>query len=100
MSDLYNFLQHLVITFTLETMCGSKLLELYTTIVNDICCFQSALPQFFRFYPSFLMPRGFSAQERLLDGIKMWHEFALQHSDCSKTGPEDTCGSRIGTASS
>ncbi|KAK3332568.1 cytochrome P450 [Cercophora scortea] len=87
--DLYAFLQRVMMSSTVETIAGSKLLELYPGLVDDLSQFESDVPKFLRLLPRWLMPEAFRVQQRLLEGIKAWHAYGHQHSDCNRLGPDD-----------
>ncbi|KAK3682774.1 cytochrome P450 [Podospora appendiculata] len=87
--DLYTFLQRITIGSTVEAIAGSKLLELYPGLVDDLPRFQSYVPKFLQLLPRWLIPEAFRVRDRLLGGIKAWHVHAHQHSDCNRLGPDD-----------
>ncbi|KAI1205125.1 cytochrome P450 [Annulohypoxylon truncatum] len=58
-------------------------------MVEDLLVFQSHVPDFFSPFPSWFYPKAYRVRARIIDGIKRWHKYANEHSDCSKIGPED-----------
>ncbi|OTA63679.1 cytochrome P450 [Hypoxylon sp. EC38] len=87
--DMYQFIQTQATRAAVETIMGSKLLEMSPTLIEDFWEFDSAVPWFLRGFPRWLMPSPYKARERLHDSIKKWHAYAHAHSDCSKTGNDD-----------
>lgn len=87
--DLYTFVQHAAVGSITEALCGTALLEIYPQFVEDLLVFQSRIPDFASLLPSWLIPEAIQVRKRLLDGIKRWHQFASEHSDFTKVGPED-----------
>lgn len=86
--DLFVFLQT-VIRANIETLLGSKILELNPDFVQDFCRAKDYAPGFFRGLPRCLIPEGFKARERVIEGIEKWHKYALAHGDHTNTGPEE-----------
>lgn len=87
--DLYTFLQNLVFRTAVETLMGSKVLEMNPRLVDDFWIFDSNIPWFSRGLPRWFMPSAYQARDRLLEGIKEWHAYAHTSSDCTKIGDED-----------
>ncbi|OCL10073.1 cytochrome P450 [Glonium stellatum] len=87
--DLYNFLQMEVSRAAIESMMGSKILELNPTLVEDFWNFDSNVPNYIRGFPRWIIPSAYKARDRLLASVKKWHAYAHEHSDCSKLGPDD-----------
>ncbi|KAF2197033.1 cytochrome P450, partial [Delitschia confertaspora ATCC 74209] len=89
MPDLYNFLQRNVTRAAIESIMGSKILEMNPTLVEDFWNFDNCVPKFLRGLPRWLIPSAYKNRDNLLRNIKKWHEYAHKHSDCTKTGIED-----------
>jgi hypothetical protein len=89
MPDFYALVSDLLTRTSIEALAGSKLLELYPNIAKDLAVFNSHMPWFLYLTPRWLMPSAFRARDRLLKGIKEWHAYAHQHSDCNKVESED-----------
>lgn len=87
--DLYGFLQQHVFRSAVETLMGSKILELNPNLNEDFWTFDRGVLFFLRCLPRWLIPKAYRARDRLLAGIKKWHAYAQGHSDCSKLGPDD-----------
>ncbi|KAI1451393.1 cytochrome P450 [Annulohypoxylon moriforme] len=87
--DLYTFLQNFTVGANIEALAGSKVLEIYPQLTEDLLIFQSHIPDYFSPLPRWFFPGAYKARRRILEGIKRWHEYANKHSDCSKTGPDD-----------
>lgn len=87
--DLYRFLQEHVSSSAIETLMGSKILELNPTLVEDFWTFDRNVPLFLRCLPRWMIPRAYRSRERLLASIKKWHAYAHEHSDCTNTSRED-----------
>jgi hypothetical protein len=86
--DLYKFLQMNVTRSALESLMGSKILEMHPTLVEDFWTFDNNVPRFLRCMPRWLIPSAYRNRDRLLRMIKEWHAYAHLHSDCSDLGSE------------
>lgn len=87
--DLYRFLQMEVSRASIETMCGSHIFRINPNLVEDFWTFESQVPTLVCGLPEWMTPKACKVRRKLLDGIKAWHAFAHEHSDCSKIQPED-----------
>lgn len=87
--DLYSFLQEYVSSAAIESLMGSEILRLNPDIVRDLWTFDANVPKFLKHLPEWLIPSAYRSRRRLLSAIKRWHAHANEHSDCSKTGPQD-----------
>ena len=87
--DLYAFLQVEVFRAAVESMFGTWILSLNPTLVKDFWEFDRNVPLLYKGVPRWLCPSAYKARDRLISGIKEWHKFAHEHSDCTKVGPED-----------
>lgn len=83
--DFFDFLQ-IVIRANIETLLGSKILELNPTLVQDFCDAKTYAPDYFRGWPRWLIPRAFQARDRVINGIEKWHKYALEHGDYTNIG--------------
>ncbi|KAK0630533.1 cytochrome P450 [Bombardia bombarda] len=88
-ADLFHFLQTNVAPAVIETMMGSKLLEMSPNLIRDFWAFDSNLPKLMRCFPRWLIPAAFRARDGLKDSIKAWHAYGNAQSDCSKIESED-----------
>ena len=89
LSDLWPFIQNLVFSAATETMCGSFLLSLNPTLTKDFWAFDQKVPLLMKGLPRWLVPGAYNRRDKVLSSIKRWHAFANEHSDVSKTGPND-----------
>ena len=87
--DLYTFLQYEVFSAAIEALCGKYLLTQNPGFVDDFWEFDRSVPTLFKGLPRWLTPKPYKVRQRLLDAIKDWHRYAREHSDFTKTGPED-----------
>lgn len=87
--DLYRFLQLTVTHSSIETVYGSKLLELNPTFVEDFWEFEANAPNFLHAMPRWLIPRAYRVREKLINAFVKSHAYANSHFDCSKIGPEE-----------
>ncbi|KAK4208221.1 cytochrome P450 [Rhypophila decipiens] len=71
--DLYAFLQDTVAASSIETVLGSKILELNPNLVEDLWQFQAGVPKLLRLYPRWLVPQVYAARDRLINSIRSWH---------------------------
>lgn len=88
--DLYSFLQNHVSTAAVESLMGSEILRLNPDIVQDLWTFDANVPKFLKHLPEWLIPSAYISRRKLLSAIKKWHAHANEHSDCNKTGPQDS----------
>lgn len=89
MPDLYHFLQMNVSRSAIESIMGSKILEMHPTLVEDFWTFDRNVPKFLRCMPRWLIPSAYRNRDTLLQKIKEWHAYAHEHSDCKRLGPGD-----------
>ena len=87
--DLFAFLQDHVSRSAIESIMGSKILELNPDLIENFWTFDNNVPLFLRCIPRLFMPRAYRARDRILASIKKWHAYGNKHSDCSKIGPDD-----------
>ena len=87
--DLYAFVQDTVFKAAVEALCGSYLLSMSPTFVEDFWEFTSAVPILITGIPRWLSPRPYRTRDRLLDAVRKWHKYAHEHSDCTKIGAND-----------
>ena len=88
-SDLYAFFQDEVFRAAVEALCGPHLLSKTPAFVEDFWQFVADVPTLIKGLPWFLAPRTYRTRQRLLNAIKSWHKYAIEHSDYSKIGPSD-----------
>lgn len=74
--DLFGFLQQIVSTAAIETMCSKSITRLSPNWVQDFWEFDRSLPYFLKGYPAWFAPRAWAARRRVLDGLKKWHAYA------------------------
>ncbi|KAL8767482.1 MAG: hypothetical protein Q9194_005978 [Teloschistes cf. exilis] len=89
MPDLFTFLQHEVFSAAVESLTETYLLNQFPGFVDDFWEFDRSVPTMIKGLPHWLAPRPYKVRQRLLDAVKSWHKYARQHSDSSKTAPED-----------
>ena len=87
--DLYMFLQDEVFRAAVDALCGPHLLSQSPTFVKEFWQFVTDVPMLIKGLPRWMSPGPYCTRQRLLDAIKKWHNYAIEHSDFSKTGPND-----------
>ncbi|RYP41932.1 hypothetical protein DL767_000669 [Monosporascus sp. MG133] len=87
--DLHAFVQQAAIRPSVESLVGSEFFRLNPSFVEDLLVFQQYIPDFLHLLPRWFMPRAYRVRKRLLEGVKRWHQYAHEHYDCSRLGPED-----------
>ncbi len=87
--DLYSFLQDEVFRAAVESLCGPHLLSQSPTFVEDFWQFVTDVPTLIKGLPRWMSPAPYRTRQRLLDAVKKWHQYASEHSNFSKTGPND-----------
>ena len=67
------------------------LLSLNPTFVEDFREFDRSIsmPMFVMGFPRWLCPTAYKARDRVLQGLKNWHKFAHERSDCTELGSDD-----------
>ncbi|KAI8954547.1 cytochrome P450 [Xylaria longipes] len=88
-NDLYHFLQVQVARAAIETLMGSKILEMNPDLIEDFWRFDTNVPNFLRCFPRWMIPSAYRARERLIANIKQWHAYAHANTDCSKVEDDD-----------
>ena len=87
--DLWLFIQNTVFLASTESLCGSYLLSLNPTLSQDFWAFDRSIPTLLKGLPRWLSPGAYKSRDKMLSVIKKWHAFANEHSNFSKTGPND-----------
>jgi len=86
--DLFEFLKDVVFVGALNALYGPQLLKLNPTFVKDFWDYNAAIPTLMMGFPRWLTPGAYAARDRVLNGLKKWHRYALEHSDVKDTGPD------------
>lgn len=87
--DLYKFCQMTVSRANIEAMTGSKILKLNPNLVADFWDAKQFAPDYFRGWPRWLVPKAFSARDRVIEAIRKWHDYAFANGDYTNTGSQD-----------
>lgn len=87
--DLYAFLQNDVFRAAVEALCGRHLLRQSPTFAEDFWQLVGDVPTLIKGLPWWLAPRPYCTRQRLLSAVKSWHEYASEHSDFTRIGPND-----------
>ncbi|KAK4193507.1 cytochrome P450 [Podospora australis] len=87
--DLYRFLQLKISPASVETVFGSKLLDLHPSFMEDFWTFEVNSSRFLRGTPSWLAPGPYRARKNLIETLKSWQAHAAAHFDCTRTGPSE-----------
>lgn len=74
--DLNTFLRKEMLHAAVEALCGSKILEMAPTFVDDLWAYDDAFPIIFRKMPRLFAPRAYAARERLHEHMQNWHLWA------------------------
>lgn len=85
--DLYDFLQCLISSATVEALMGSKIFEINPNIIQDFWTFERGAPKFLRFIPRWLMSINYRARDRVFNTLKQLDELASLH--LSRLQPSD-----------
>ncbi|KAF2971352.1 hypothetical protein GQX73_g2174 [Xylaria multiplex] len=88
--DLYRFLQLMITHSSIETVFGTKLLELNPTFVEDFWEFETNAPQFLHAMPRWLIPSAFRVRDKLIKSFMRWHAYANSHYTISETNPDES----------
>lgn len=87
--DLYKFLQLTVTRSSIETIYGSKLLDLNPDFVEDFWEFEANAPKFLHALPRWFMARAYHVREKLIQAFERTHSYANEHVDCSRFSAEE-----------
>jgi hypothetical protein len=88
-ADLYKFLQHIITKANIESDQGEKLLELNPNFIEEFWQAKSNAYLYFFGWPRWLIPSAFAVRDRVIDAIKKWHAYGLDHGDYTSTGHND-----------
>ncbi|KAI1330299.1 cytochrome P450 [Xylariaceae sp. FL0255] len=87
--DLFQFIQSIIIGANIETLLGSKILEMNPNLVDDFCIAKKSVPEFLKGWPRWLALTGFRARDRVISALEKWHTYAQNNGDYSSTGDSD-----------
>lgn len=87
--DLWPFVQNKVFPAITEALCGSFILSLNPTLMDDFWAFDRSVPTLLKGLPLWFSPGAYKKRDKMLNNIKKWHAYANEHSDRSKTAPDD-----------
>lgn len=88
--DLYAFLQDKVFRAAVDALCGSLLLLQSPIFVEDFWQFVADVPTLIKGLPRWMSPGPYRARQRLLDAVKKWHKYAIEHSNFFKIDLNDS----------
>lgn len=88
--DLYVFWQDQVFEAALDALFGPHLLLLNPTFTRDFWAYIGCMSTLMMGLPKWMTPKSWRAREKVLEGIKTWHRYALTHADPFKKGEENT----------
>lgn len=87
--DLYQpFIRKICFKAGIVSLCGSKILEVIPTFVEDFWTFDYHVPTLFKEVPSWLAPNAFSARDTMKQNVQKWHDYAHAHYDVDE-GEDD-----------
>lgn len=81
--DLDAFLRKEMLHAAVEALCGTKLLEMAPTFVDDLWAYDAAFPAIFRKTPRLFAPGAYAARERVHEHVRVWHLWAAANFDWS-----------------
>lgn len=87
--DLYVFYQDKIFEAALSALFGPHLLRLNPTFTRDFWAYVEGMSTLMVGLPKWATPKSWKRREKVLEGIKKWHKYALEHTDLSKEGPKD-----------
>ncbi|KAI0195402.1 cytochrome P450 [Xylaria flabelliformis] len=88
LDDFYTWFVHKLFAASTVAIFGAHILKLNEGFVKDFWEYMESWPTYSKMLPKFLAPRAYRARQRVLDGIKKWHQFARQHSDYRNNSSE------------
>ncbi|KAI8623282.1 cytochrome P450 [Xylariaceae sp. FL1651] len=86
--DFFTWWTHRLFAAAITALCGRHLIALNPGFVEDFWEYLAAWPTISKFYPRLLAPKAYKARQRVLNGIKRWHDYARRHSDYRQNGPD------------
>ena len=86
--DLFSFLREELTRAGLIAMCGSYLLSINPSFVQDFWDFDRDLPVLAKQYPRWLFPGPYRSRDICLEAMKQWHKFIMVHFDHPDIGDE------------
>jgi hypothetical protein len=63
---------------------GPSIVRLNPNFTRDIWDYIEAIPVLLMGYPRWIALKSYGVRDRVLNGIKKWHRFAVEHSDPTK----------------
>ena len=87
-SDLYRFIQDLLIGPAVKALCGPVLLNQNPTFGDEFWRMDSDMYYFFKGYPRWLASCAYRNRDRVLRSVKDWHSFARENSNDSCIEPD------------
>ncbi|KAK7749838.1 hypothetical protein SLS53_000419 [Cytospora paraplurivora] len=87
--DLYDFWKDQVFEAALTALFGPHLLRLNPSFTKDFWDYNAAIPMLLMGFPRWITPWSYAARDRVLEGIKKWHQYALAHADVTQAGASD-----------
>lgn len=82
--DLYVFWQDQIFEAALGALFGPHLLRLNPTFTRDFWNYVGGMSTLMMGLPKWMTPGSWAKREKVLEGIKRWHRFAVQHCDPAK----------------
>ncbi|KAL8686373.1 MAG: hypothetical protein Q9224_005465 [Gallowayella concinna] len=69
-------------------MCGSSILALHPSFVDDLWAYDSGIPDLVKGLPRWWASGSYSKRDHILRSIKSWHVHARENFDASQIGPD------------
>jgi hypothetical protein len=87
--DIVGWLRDHMFKASTHALYGSRLLEIYPELVQDIWAVDEAMVPLLSGFPTFLMPQHYAARDRGMAGMLRWHQAAWKETDGKPLEPND-----------
>lgn len=87
--DLYAFLQIQIFEAAVRSILGDYILSLNPTFVQDFWIWERGVRHLVMRTPRWMVSDIYRARDKMIENVKRWHEYALEHYDISKAEEDD-----------
>ena len=87
--DLYAFLQTQLLEAAVRSIFGDYILSLNATFTQDFWAWERGVRHLFMRTPRWMVSDLYRKRDKILQNIKRWHRYALEHYDISKAEEDD-----------
>ena len=87
--DFYMFLRDKTFNAAVEALFGRTIFELNPNLCEVFWDFDNNVKTIFADLPRWMTPRAYASRDRIIEAIRKNQQYAREHSDYTKTAPED-----------